>query len=126
MSHPFSGPPYRVISTYYSIKFPFSHSHNEKDRQCKYKRNTEECSHNHYCRGKSVSVMYSECVFVVLVIQRAQRMRCIIVNCGPYGHTKYVVRSSSKISKKAFAAAMQSWRERCEKCVCLQGDYVEK
>ena len=21
---------------------------------------------------------------------------------------------------------MQSWRERCEKCVCLQGDYVEK
>ena len=26
--------------------------------------------------------------------------------------------------KEAFAAAMQSWRERCEKCVCLQGDYV--
>ena len=28
--------------------------------------------------------------------------------------------------KEAFAAAMQSWRERCEKCVCLQSDYVEK
>ena len=28
--------------------------------------------------------------------------------------------------KEAFAAAMQSWRERCEKCVCLQGDYLEK
>ena len=28
--------------------------------------------------------------------------------------------------KETFAAAMQSWRERCEKCVCLQGDYVEK
>ena len=28
--------------------------------------------------------------------------------------------------KEAFAAAMQSWRERCEKYVCLQGDYVEK
>ena len=28
--------------------------------------------------------------------------------------------------KEAFAAAMQSWRERCGKCVCLQGDYVEK
>ena len=27
---------------------------------------------------------------------------------------------------EAFAAAMQSWRQRCEKCVCLQGDYVEK
>ena len=28
--------------------------------------------------------------------------------------------------KEACAAAMQSWRERCEKCVCLQSDYVEK
>ena len=28
--------------------------------------------------------------------------------------------------KEAFATAMQSWRERCEKCVCLQGDYIEK
>ena len=28
--------------------------------------------------------------------------------------------------KEAFAAAMQTWRERCEKCGCLQGDYVEK
>ena len=28
--------------------------------------------------------------------------------------------------KEAFAAVMQSWRERCEKCVCLQGDYIEK
>ena len=28
--------------------------------------------------------------------------------------------------KEGFAAAMQSWRERCEKCVYLQGDYIEK
>ena len=28
--------------------------------------------------------------------------------------------------KEAFAAAMQLWCERCEKCVGLQGDYVEK
>ena len=28
--------------------------------------------------------------------------------------------------KEEFGAAMQSWRERCEKCVCLHGDYVEK
>ena len=27
--------------------------------------------------------------------------------------------------KEAFTAAMQSWRERCEKCVCLHGDYLE-
>ena len=28
--------------------------------------------------------------------------------------------------KEAFAAAMQSWRERCEKYVRLQGDDIEK
>ena len=28
--------------------------------------------------------------------------------------------------KEAFAAAMQSWRERCEECICLQVDKVEK
>ena len=28
--------------------------------------------------------------------------------------------------KEAFTVAMQSWRERCEECVCLQGDYAEK
>ena len=28
--------------------------------------------------------------------------------------------------KEAFAAAMQSWRVRWEKCVCLEGDYFEK
>ena len=39
-------------------------------------------------------------------------------------HTWYV--QVLRSPKEAFAAAMQSWRERCEKCVCLQGDYVEK
>ena len=33
---------------------------------------------------------------------------------------------SERTPKEAFAAAMQSWRERCEKCVRIQGDYVEK
>ena len=33
---------------------------------------------------------------------------------------------SQRTPKGEFAAAMQSWRQRCEKCVCLQGDYVEK
>ena len=28
--------------------------------------------------------------------------------------------------KEAFAAAKQSWRERCKKYVCLHGDYFEK
>jgi len=33
---------------------------------------------------------------------------------------------SQQTPKEAFAAAMQSWRQRCEKCVRLQDDYVEK
>ena len=33
---------------------------------------------------------------------------------------------SQRTPKDAFAAAMQSWRQRCEKFVRLQGDYVEK
>jgi len=33
---------------------------------------------------------------------------------------------SQRTPTEVFAAAMQSWRKRCEKCVRLQGDYVEK
>ena len=33
---------------------------------------------------------------------------------------------SQRNPKEAFAAAMQWWRRRCEKCVGLQGDYIEK
>ena len=32
----------------------------------------------------------------------------------------------NKPPKEAFAAAMKSWRQRCEKCVRLQSDYVDK
>ena len=41
------------------------------------------------------------------------------------GHDKWCVQVL-RSPKEAFAVAMQSWCERCEKCVCLQGDYVEK
>jgi hypothetical protein len=39
-----------------------------QDRQCTEKRNIEARSRIHCCRGKAVSVTYSECVFVVFVI----------------------------------------------------------
>ena len=32
----------------------------------------------------------------------------------------------SHTPKEAFAGAMQAWRERCKKCIRLEGDYVEK
>ena len=46
----------------------------------------------------------------------------VILKSALYTWCVQVLRSP----KEAFAAAMQSWRERCEKCVCLQADYVEK
>jgi len=33
---------------------------------------------------------------------------------------------SQRTPKEAFAAAMKKWRQRCEKFVRLQGDYIEK
>jgi hypothetical protein len=43
------------------------------------KRNIEPLSRSHCCRGKAISITYSECVFVTLVIQHAMRMRRIIL-----------------------------------------------
>jgi len=41
--------------------------------------NTKERSRNHWFRGQAISVKYSECVSVVLVIQHAKPLRPIIV-----------------------------------------------
>jgi hypothetical protein len=48
--------------------------------QCTYKRNIEARSRNRFCRGKTVSIVYSKCVSVSLVIQHANRMRRIILS----------------------------------------------
>ena len=45
-----------------------------------YKRNSEARSCNNCCSGKAISMTYSECVSVALVIQHAKRMRCIILS----------------------------------------------
>ena len=42
--------------------------------QCINKRNIEAHLHNHYCPGKSISITYSECVLVDLIIQPAMHM----------------------------------------------------
>ena len=48
-----------------------------------YKRNIEGPLCNHFCRGKAVSITYSECVFVSLPIQLAMRICCIICRLWP-------------------------------------------
>jgi hypothetical protein len=45
-----------------------------------YERNIEAHSPNHFCRGKAISITYSKCVFVALVILHAKRMCRIILS----------------------------------------------
>ena len=53
---------------------------NNTVRQCTYKRKTEAPSRNHYCRGKAIRIVYSECVSVVIVMENAMHMRRIILS----------------------------------------------
>jgi hypothetical protein len=48
------------------------------------KRNVQARSRNHCCRGKAISVTYSECVSVVLIIRYAMRMRFIFIPDMPH------------------------------------------
>ena len=50
-----------------------------QDRQRTYKHNTEMRTPNTFYPGKDVSITYSECVFVALVIQHATPMPRIIL-----------------------------------------------
>jgi hypothetical protein len=60
-----------------SVKFFNSY----QDTRCAYKRSIEASSCNDFCSGKAISIAYTECVSVALVIQHAKRMRRIVI-CG--------------------------------------------
>jgi len=65
----------RVNITYSTIVY-FYH---DKGSNVLY-RNTEASSLDSYCRGKAISITYSECVSLALVIQHAMRMRRITLS----------------------------------------------
>ena len=54
-------------------------TNSKQGRQRTYKRNVGARSRYHYCRGKALSITYSECVSVSLVIQHTKRMRLIVL-----------------------------------------------
>jgi hypothetical protein len=47
-------------------------------------RNIESSSRSHCCHGKAVSVRYSDCAFVALVMQHAVRLRRIVLSSVTY------------------------------------------
>jgi hypothetical protein len=65
------------------------------------KRKTEERSCNHSCRGKVISITYSERVIVALGIQHAMCLRRIVI-CGLSGSAIFVhiITQTARFSKK--------------------------
>jgi hypothetical protein len=45
-----------------------------------YQRNIEARSCSHLCRGEAISITHSKYVFVAVVIQRAKRVRRIVLS----------------------------------------------
>ena len=86
--------------------------------------------------GKNVSIIHSipsvSRVFIGLEVVELEPINCTWCSLFPCLIISFFLTACTwcvqvlRSPKEAFAAAMQSWRERCEKSVCLQGDYVEK
>jgi hypothetical protein len=66
----------------------------KQEWKCVYKRNIETRLRNHCCRGKALSITYSRCMSVALVIQHAKFLPHIILSSAtclavPYFSTLY-------------------------------------
>jgi hypothetical protein len=67
-----------------------------------YKLNIDARSRNHCYPGKAITISYSECVSVALVIQRAKRMRRIILSSVACLVLPYFSTLSHKFSEKSY------------------------
>jgi hypothetical protein len=71
----------------------------EIDKQCTY--NVRSCSR--CCSGKAISIAYSECVFVALVIRHEMHMRHIVIRGLP-GSTIFfhIISQKTQFSKTRY------------------------
>jgi hypothetical protein len=83
--------------------------HKKQDRQCTYNINIEARLPNYCCRVKTISIAYSERVFVALVIQRVKRLHhsvflSVVCPCLPYfltlSHKRHDFRGGKMIESK--------------------------
>jgi hypothetical protein len=58
----------------------YTYRETKDDKQYTHKRTFQTRSFNSVCRGKAVSIKYSECVSVALIIQHAKRMRLVVLS----------------------------------------------
>jgi hypothetical protein len=82
----------------------------ELDPNPNYYYNTDTRSRNHCCRGKAISITYSECVSVALVMRHQMRMRHIVLSsvacfAVPYSSTLYYKRHDTKFYKNPPSAS---------------------
>ena len=64
-----------------------------------YKRNAEVCSRNNCCNGKAVSITYSQCASLSLVIQHAKRMHRAILSSVACPELQYFLHKRHEFRK---------------------------
>jgi hypothetical protein len=94
----------------------------KKGRQCTYKRNIEACSSNNSCPRKAISITYSECPSVTIVIHHAMCMRRIILTSVPclalqfsstFSHKRHGFRTKKNVTEYNTCVLIV-----CTTCVC--------
>jgi hypothetical protein len=82
----------------------------QQDRKCTYNVMFEVRLRNNCCRGKAISITYSQLVFVALVIQHAKPMRIIILSSVASPTLPYF---STYLLKDTIFRKKSYWTQNC-------------